>query len=519
VVLLIVFLSVTPLVVWNSRGFYYAYGWWQNVDFILTNGQIDESSLDYHSWPLTWILSAALAHVAGLDDPEVTITWAAFGLRLLYLAPLYLLLRTGLGLRGNVLWGALWLFSLGTWLQVCYSAQGLAFLLFIYLLSMLVIVRQRETVREMGRTIAQRLAAILVLGALTTVHALTSLAGLGAIAALSVLRRFEARSTAILAAVFISGWTIYEATAFFEWNVPRFYDLAFRLDLLGSQMGERASQSVSQAHRIRTVAQMVCVGAYGLLAAAGLTLAYVRRRVTSSDSVVLWMALGIWSVFLVLGASYGREHLERAFLLLLPALALFAAKLLSFRMGRFAFCGALFALILPLLVVHFAAEPANNVTPSYVAGLRFFDEQTTHGYIVGGGAHGLGEITFHPAGQYVLVPYEDLARDGMCYSHRSGSSPAADDGQPGYPTYVQTSEHLEAFYEYEFNDVSTLQQVGAMLNSSSDAALVYENPRFTLFVSSCSREASACGGGSGQLGQFGNAGCQEPLFETGTGKE
>lgn len=375
--LFITMLWLTPLflgrTVTSTR---YLFGLHQLTVYIQRYGQLDTLSQWYHNWPAFNLLETAILELTGIKNPEPLLIWAVGPMQFLVALTLYVLFRRALG-AGNHCWVAVWFYILFNWTaQTYFGPQGLATVLFLTLIWFLVMGVTEASVRP-----SLRLMAILTITGLTITHLLTSLAGIFVVGAMGVIRRRpRLPMLVVLFAVLVAAWMLYEATAFFDSDVPLFVKRALKFDEMWFWNVTRTYLG-SEGHQAVVTIRIWYAVAGGLIGLAGLALS--RRIRSPRDDAVLVMAVGI--VVMVPFQFYGNELFSRGFLFLMPMIAYFAASLLRTRAT---------ALLLALLMV--VAAPfgiialhgnalQDDVTPSQRVYWHFLEDKTTHGNLGFGG--------------------------------------------------------------------------------------------------------------------------------------
>jgi hypothetical protein len=188
-------------------------------------------------------------------------------------------------------------------------------------------------------------------------------------------------------------------------------------------------------------------------------------------------------LFAAIGSLWGREHVERVFLLSLPLLAISGAKLLQFRVGKVGFSMALLGLSPLFLVAHFGTTGPNSLSPADLEALRYFEERTDRGYLAG--AYELASLSYNQWSQYPHKSLEAVQLWTRCEGDKENGSQGTTRLGLDYPTYIGLSDQLEDYYRSEFGDANVLQQLDSRARNSAGVALIYDNAHFHAFMVLC----------------------------------
>ncbi|MGH3375243.1 MAG: hypothetical protein ACRDP6_10925 [Actinoallomurus sp.] len=330
-----------PETAWQHNGF---------VEYITRTGSANYALDARFSWPGFFALIAFVTKTAGIHNLEPLLHWAPVASQLLYLAPMYLILRT---MRANwrAQWLAAWLFAAADWVgQDYFSPQGFGYLLYLLFIGILLnwfrpasrpatLVANGGRVRSLFRgpfTTGERpvvdtpvgtrtvlMFLLVVVFAVTTAsHQLTPFLILFVCGALVLVRRTTARGLPILLGVMVASWVSFMTTAYWVGHVNDLFSGAGALlsNLTGGVAGRVSSGSESlatvQAGRILIAGTVMVVAALGLL----------RRRLRRIDDRVALVLLVV--PFLAAGLqSYGGEIALRVYLFVIPGACILAAYL------------------------------------------------------------------------------------------------------------------------------------------------------------------------------------------------
>jgi O-antigen/teichoic acid export membrane protein len=330
-----------PPTAWQHSGF---------VEYITRTGAADYALDARFSWPGFFALIAFVTKVAGIHNLEPLLHWAPVASQLLYLAPMYLILRT---MRANwrAQWLAAWLFAAADWVgQDYFSPQGFGYLLYLLFIGILLnwfrppartaaLAETGGRLRSLLRgpfTAGERPVAetsvsertvmmfllVVVFAVTTASHQLTPFLILFVCGALVLVRRSTARGLPILLGVMVASWVSFMTTAYWAGHVDDLFSGVGALlsNLVGGVAGRVSNGSESlatvQAGRILIAGTIMLVAALGLL----------RRRLRHIDDRVALVLLVV--PFLAAGLqSYGGEIALRVYLFVIPGACILAAYL------------------------------------------------------------------------------------------------------------------------------------------------------------------------------------------------
>ncbi|MEV5748287.1 hypothetical protein AB0L00_10750 [Actinoallomurus sp. NPDC052308] len=463
-----------PETAWQHYGF---------VEYIRRTGAADYALDARFSWPGFFALVAFVSRVAGLRDLEPLLHWAPVAAQVLYLAPLYLILRT---MRANwrACWLTAWLFVVGDWVgQDYFSPQGFTYLLYLLFVGVLLnwfrpAVRPADWRPATGRVrafVRGPLAAgdrppvdapvgtrtvllvllVLIFAVTTASHQLTPFLTLFTCAGLVVVRRCTARGLPVLLAVMVAGWVGFMATAYWAGHIGDLFSGAGAL--LSNLTGGVAGRVSNGSESLATV-QLVRI----LIAAVTMVLAFygaVRRRLRRLDDRVALVLLA--APFLAAGLqNYGGEIALRVYFFVLPGACLlaayaffpatFAAPRRTLAVGGAALCGLLLAG--GFLFVRFGNETFEQVRPGEVRAFETMLRRTPTGVI---------NVVWQAdpqddAGYFPMMPWGERAMERFDYTAvRAPVNPsdisriiAALREEPG--GYFVTSRANEAYNHYNY---------------------------------------------------------------------
>ncbi|GAA0474395.1 hypothetical protein GCM10010361_43420 [Streptomyces olivaceiscleroticus] len=365
---------------------------WQHLGFLDHIGRTGTAVPDLDarwSWPGFFAGAQFLAEACGVTDFDALLRWWPLTMQLLYLAPVFLLLRS-VRADWRAKWSAAWLFALCGWVgQDYFSPQGFTYLLYLAFVAVLLVwfrdprvlpgkLRPGETeVRPADRR--QRAVLLCVLIALFAVsvagHQLTPFVMLGVLIFLVLVRRSTLRGLPLLLGVMVVCWIGFLAEPYWSGH---FDDLFGGIGGLGANLTSSVSGRIeggSSTHKLVLYTRVLLAGSVLALACWGVLR---RRRAGFAERSLPVLA---FVPFLAFGMqSYGGEMALRVFMFALPgacvlgALALFprpAAAAGRRGLGPLAALLAGLVLVFGFLVARWGNEPFERTRPGEVAAMEY----------------------------------------------------------------------------------------------------------------------------------------------------
>ncbi|MWA10110.1 lipopolysaccharide biosynthesis protein [Streptomyces sp. BA2] len=285
------------------------------------------------SWPGFFAAATFVAKACGVSDMTEVIRWWPLAMQLLYLAPMFLLVRS-MRASWRAKWAGLWISALSGWVgQDYFSPQGFTYLLYLVFVAVLLVwfraphvlwAKRRPGELEVEPADRRQRAVLLVVlialfAATVPAHQLTPFVMLGVLAALVLVGRSELRGLPILFAVLVAVWVGFLAEPYWSGHFD---------ELFGGIGGVGGNVSSSVSGRIEGGSSTHQLVLYARVALAGGVMAFAcwgwwRRRdhkYTERSLLVLTFV-----PFLGFGMqSYGGEMALRVFMFALPGAALLA---------------------------------------------------------------------------------------------------------------------------------------------------------------------------------------------------
>ncbi|MFE2584940.1 lipopolysaccharide biosynthesis protein, partial [Streptomyces sp. NPDC059378] len=320
---------------------------WQHLGFL---DHIDRTGtavpdLDARwSWPGFFAAAAFVLRACGVGDRTELIRWWPTAIQLLYLAPMFLLVRS-MRASWRAKWTGIWVFVLGGWVgQDYFSPQGFTFLLYLAFVAILLVWFRPPHVPRTGRWPGEAeaepagrrqkavLLAVLIglFAASVPAHQLTPFVMLGVSAFLVLLGRCELRGLPLLFAVIVAAWVGFMAEPYWSGH---FDELFGGVGGVGSNVSTSVSgriQGGSSTHKLVLYTRVLL--AAGLMAFA--CWGWWRRRRRAHEYRERSLLVLTFVPFLGFGMqSYGGEMALRVFMFALPGAALLAGLALFPRTG------------------------------------------------------------------------------------------------------------------------------------------------------------------------------------------
>ncbi|MBT2508256.1 polysaccharide biosynthesis C-terminal domain-containing protein [Streptomyces sp. ISL-98] len=318
---------------------------WQHLgfmDYIDRTGSAVPDLDARWSWPGFFAAATFVAEACGVSDMSSVIRWWPLAMQLLYLPPLFLLMRS-MRASWRAKWAGVWIFVLSGWVgQDYFSPQGFTYGMYLAFVAVLLVwfrePRVLWTKRRPGEAevtpAGRREKAVLLLvlvglfAGTVPAHQLTPFVMLGVLAVLVMAGRSTLRGLPMLFAVLVAVWIGFFAEPYWSGHFD---------ELFGGVGGVGGNVTSSVSGRIEGGSSTHKLVLYVRVAMAGGVMAFAcwgwwRRRFAGySERSLLVLA---FVPFLGFGMqSYGGEMALRVFMFALPGAALLAGLALFPRTG------------------------------------------------------------------------------------------------------------------------------------------------------------------------------------------
>ncbi|MFF8644488.1 lipopolysaccharide biosynthesis protein [Streptomyces sp. NPDC015345] len=346
------------------------------------------------SWPGFFAAATFVAKACGVSDMTEVIRWWPTAMQLLYLAPMFLLVRS-VRAAWRAKWAGLWIFVLSGWVgQDYFSPQGFTYLLYIAFVAVLLVwfraprvlwAKRRPGESEVEPTGRRERAVLLLVlvglfAATVPAHQLTPFVMLGVLTVLVLVGRSELRGLPTLFTVMVLSWLGFLAEPYWSGHFD---------ELFGGVGGVGGNVSSSVSGRIEGGSSTHQLVLYARVAMAGAVLAFAcwgwwrRRFCRYGERSLLVLTFVPFLGFAM--QSYGGEMALRVFMFALPGAALLAGLALFPRAGvtaderdrdrvSLAPLAALMAglvLMGGFLVARWGNEPFERIRPGEVAAMEY----------------------------------------------------------------------------------------------------------------------------------------------------
>jgi O-antigen/teichoic acid export membrane protein len=370
---------------------------WQHLGFLdyidRTGSAVPDLDARW-SWPGFFAAAAFVAKACGVSDLTEVIRWWPTAIQLLYLAPMFLLVRS-MRASWRAKWTGIWIFVLSGWVgQDYFSPQGFTYLLYLVFVAILLVwfrapgviwAKRRPGEIEVEPTNRRQRAVLLMIviglfAASVPAHQLTPFVMLGVLAVLVLVGRSELRGLPILFGVLVAAWVGFMAEPYWSGH---FDDLFGGVGGVGSNVSSSVSGRIeggSSTHKLVLYVRVLLAGGVMAFACWG----WWRRRWHRYRERSLLVLTFV--PFLGFGMqSYGGEMALRVFMFALPGSALLAALALFPRTGvtveerdkdrvSLAPLAALMAGLILMggfLVARWGNEPFERIRPGEVAAMEY----------------------------------------------------------------------------------------------------------------------------------------------------
>lgn len=370
---------------------------WQHLGFLdyidRTGSAVPDLDARW-SWPGFFAVAAFAAKACGVSDFTEVIRWWPLAMQLLYLVPMFLLVRS-MRASWRAKWTGIWVFVLSGWVgQDYFSPQGFTYLLYLVFAAILLVwfraprviwAKRRPGEVEVEPTDRRQRAVLLMVviglfAASVPAHQLTPFVMLGVLTALVLIGRSELRGLPILFGVMVTVWIGFLAEPYWSGH---FDELFGGVGGVGGNVTSSVSGRIeggSSTHKLVLYARVLLAGGVMAFACWG----WWRRRFHHYRERSLLVLTFV--PFLGFGMqSYGGEMALRVFMFALPGAALLTGLAFFPRTGvtakerdkdrvSLAPLAALMAglvLMGGFLVARWGNEPFERVRPGEVAAMEY----------------------------------------------------------------------------------------------------------------------------------------------------
>ncbi|WP_411152903.1 lipopolysaccharide biosynthesis protein [Streptomyces sp. A30] len=294
------------------------------------------------SWPGFFAAAAFVLKACGVSDFTEVIRWWPLAIQLLYLAPMFLLVRS-MRASWRAKWTGIWIFVLSGWVgQDYFSPQGFTYLLYLVFVAVLLVwfrapgviwTKRRPGEIEVEPTNRRQRAVLLMVviglfAASVPAHQLTPFVMLGVLTVLVLIGRSELRGLPVLFGVLVTVWIGFMAEPYWSGH---FNEMFGGVGGVGGNVSSSVSGRIeggSSTHKLVLYVRVLLAGGVMAFACYG----WWRRREHKYRERSLLVLTFV--PFLGFGMqSYGGEMALRVFMFALPGAALLAGLALFPRTG------------------------------------------------------------------------------------------------------------------------------------------------------------------------------------------
>ncbi|WP_031486185.1 lipopolysaccharide biosynthesis protein [Streptomyces bicolor] len=307
---------------------------WQHLGFLdyidRTGSAVPDLDARW-SWPGFFAAAAFVAKACGVSDFTEVIRWWPLTMQLLYLVPMFLLVRS-MRASWRAKWTGIWVFVLSGWVgQDYFSPQGFTYLLYLVFAAILLVWfraphviwtkrRPGEVEVEPANRRQQAVLLAVVIGlfaASVPAHQLTPFVMLGVLTGLVLIGKSELRGLPILFGVMVTVWIGFLAEPYWSGH---FDELFGGVGGVGGNVSSSVSGRIeggSSTHKLVLYTRVLLAGGVMAFACWG----WWRRRFHHYRERSLLVLTFV--PFLGFGMqSYGGEMALRVFMFALPGAAL-----------------------------------------------------------------------------------------------------------------------------------------------------------------------------------------------------
>jgi hypothetical protein len=464
VIMLILFLNLTPALIETTPRFISTYQNYQAVDYILQKGSINPSEQWIHNWPGFSIAYSILMQTTALPEAVLLEVYPTFFNITLFFA-LFIFFSLTINDK-KPKWIALWTFYVANWVgQDYFSMQSLGFLAFSLVLFAVFKLMNME-VRS------RRWSIMIILLTLTAVisHMLTSIIILAVFLVFLVSRNLRRLGLfAVLVAIFAS-WTIYCAIPYLQTNMARQSTSALNLlSIFQKNITSRVTGSLARifVENVRLTFSAL-ITAFALL---GFMLTLRSRKMIRNEKRVVLILIGV--TLPIFFFAYGGELIMRIFLFSLIPLVYFVA--MGSRRNIFFTVLSIFlvTVVPPLcLIARYGNETINYVPVSQIEGTEQFYKVTTEGNVV----------LYPNVDSRYRASFKYFPLSSVEWNSSTSSLERNKFERPDWPRFVCISHLTTEFYDFYSGEPQFIASICKNLTESIHYNKVFSNPSFDVYV-------------------------------------
>lgn len=468
ILLLIIFVFLTPAIIEGTPRFRYSYKAYGYTDYINRNGNIDPLVIWYHNWPGTFLFTSMLSNIIDKTNDHLFLTYFPFIIELIYLFPLYIFLSS-LFQDEKKVWLGVWIFYILNFINQDYmSPQAFAYLFYLIFLSIVVKVANIGKNYDINENISYKLVCIILFSGLVITHMMTPLMVLS-ILIFSVLL-LSGSKTFLYKLIFMCilvmvGWTIYGAYNYLHSYLLDFIQKSYKMDLIFEQNLEKRVAG-SPAHLIVSKLMIFTTLISIIFAAIGIfTSYYGKDKKISSINLQTFAMIG---AVLVSAPStpYGGELIMRLFLFMIPFISFFIPQIFA-RSNMKIFIILFLVVMTPLhIFTHYGNEKYDFITNAEIVSYDFFYDKFDNGNITGG----FPSYAYKYPERYDYSDFENMKWNGKEYTMNT---------KKRYDIMISRGDKEQ--FEIFNNNVSFINDIEDNIMKSNNYVSVYSNGDMNMY--------------------------------------
>lgn len=363
----------------RMRWAYMNYGF---ADYVIRNGILNPSLIWYHNWPI-FIIYIAQLHMVPSLNPIILINSFPFFSNLLFLLPLYIIMKSLTNLV-NQTWLGIWIFFIGNWIgQDYFSPQCFAFFLYLILSFVLFKFFFSYNNHELAINKSSEISIIFIVlfAALAFGHMLTSIMFIDILFIMYILKIHNRSRLLLLLLIILIFWISYGAVVYFDKYALHFMSESLNFDsIFGRNIGSRTQGS--PGHIIVTIIMLLYSSFIFLIAFIGYIISRIQNHHIKNNNSILIIII---SIFLVAGiVSYGGEVVMRIYFFSLLLLAYLSSYWILSKKSFTLLMIFLIAIAPTLNIIStYGNEKMQYIPPAEIKGANFLYENSDKAYVVG----------------------------------------------------------------------------------------------------------------------------------------
>lgn len=479
ILLLIMFLFLTPAIIEDTPRFRSSYKVYGFTDYIVQHGYINPSDIWYHNWPGAFISMSILLNMTDSSNNLLFWLYFPFIIQILYFFPIYTILNTLFQNDEKKKWIGIWVFYILNYTNQDYvSPQAMAYLFFLIILSFVAKMIVNRDLVDTTYNVPYKFIGIILFSSLVITHMITSMLIIlifiltTIFMSNSIYKKICYQFT-FLYAIILTVWIIYGAYRYLDWHLVEFFSKAFDIDLLFSQNIENRVAG-SSAHLVISRLMIYSAIISGIMAIIGIVLSYYKKDKIYSVNKMMIIVAGA-TLLLAPISSYGGEMIMRLFLFSLPLMAFFIPQVCN---KKFSIMLILFLVIMtPVhILTHYGNERYDYLSVGELIFYNFFYDKTNTQYYITGTIIGDPVAAYKYPDRYKYFDYKNLEWNGEKYVLR-----AKNFGEINYYAIIISRGDAERFKRF-FNNTNYISDFEKRILDSRDHKAIYSNGYTNLYI-------------------------------------